>query len=749
MRKLVVFCLMMGILLPTRVWSQSPQVATQGVVALVLRNPWPRLPTPDEITGAYNDYKGRMGKNVTITSGPSKVHTPWEKDPLYANKVVLTIRADYQPQPSQFMAVVLKYDFLSSRFKFEGVMVHGPGIHSLKAGRSTASNLEPQDLVYLRQGWISASPETLASSVAVPRGQKELCVEAQLPYQQSLSSYLGFTKDELKAEWANAVDRYKKETGSTVVVHENVMGAFPALTWLYGRTATSIAQQFIFTNDADRQKASDNTIEQIAANPGTELALYQAMEKNAVGNKKLRPGDVLYLALQQRRGELKEAFLLAHNVLRSLARNHAMLGVGGEVDESALTALACDPSFIGRNMVPLHLQGEPQEAWNTGSWYHIFGTAYFELQARGNVWGADATIQWLFDNPDVQNNAALQKQLANYRALLKNDPELSDPDKQTLYSNTANELEQIYRKLVSGSQKDVEKYCYNIWGAQIAAWLLNNKVELIPANPFPIKIPMTPTILGPIPTHLLQGGNAKIVISSSPINISWFQGKYELTLDQKQQGLKGYAPLYLYPYFETENNTWGAVWVSANQEPYIVRVQGTAEGWSHITILGDAQGKAVYPLYLRKGESVDILIDPKTGPMPIPGSNKLIEPRIIGKAVQKNDPIKAPQADASHIVYAMIYDNKTNQPVEGAAFNVLRPGVTTQMWIDSNFDSRLVVSQGISDKTGMVTLSRNLEKGNVYSFVAARESYQVVRYESLRITQTSPEPLKITIKLTR
>ncbi len=97
----------------------------------------------------------------------------------------------------------------------------------------------------------------------------------------------------------------------------------------------------------------------------------------------------------------------------------------------------------------------------------------------------------------------------------------------------------------------------------------------------------------------------------------------------------------------------------------------------------------------------------------------------------------------------MVYDKKTGRPVEGVAFNVLRPGVTTQMWINANFDKRLVAAQGVSDKSGMVTLGRNLEKGKTYSFMAARESYQVVRYESLRITPTSPEPLKITIKLTR
>jgi len=143
---LAVFCTSIG-------WAQTHQVASERAVALAMSNPWPALPAPGHIDEALATYKSKLGKNVSITSGPKRMYLPWESDPLKANKVVLTIRADYSPQPSRNFAVVLKYDFAASKFKFEGVLL--PGIKRYAGDKSTASMLEPQDLQYLKSGWLS------------------------------------------------------------------------------------------------------------------------------------------------------------------------------------------------------------------------------------------------------------------------------------------------------------------------------------------------------------------------------------------------------------------------------------------------------------------------------------------------------------------------------------------------------------------------------------------------------------------
>ncbi len=100
----------------------------------------------------------------------------------------------------------------------------------------------------------------------------------------------------------------------------------------------------------------------------------------------------------------------------------------------------------------------------------------------------------------------------------------------------------------------------------------------------------------------------------------------------------------------------------------------------------------------------------------------------------------------NHQVYAMIFDRE-DRPLAGALFTVLRPGVTTQSWEESRFERGLVVAQGVSGDTGRATLDKPLTRGKRYAFVVSRDGYRTVRFESLEISSTSPEPLRISVKL--
>jgi hypothetical protein len=100
----------------------------------------------------------------------------------------------------------------------------------------------------------------------------------------------------------------------------------------------------------------------------------------------------------------------------------------------------------------------------------------------------------------------------------------------------------------------------------------------------------------------------------------------------------------------------------------------------------------------------------------------------------------------NHQVYAMVHDRE-DRPLAGAMFTVLRPGVTTQSWEESRFERGLVVAQGISGDTGRATLDKPLVRGKTYAFVVSREGYRTVRFESLEISATTPEPLRIAVKL--
>lgn len=545
---------MMVIFLPTLVWSQSPQVATQGVVVLVLRNPWPRLPTPDEITGAFNEYKSSMGKNVTITSGPRKMHVPWEKDPLYANKVVLTIRADYKSQPSQLMAVVLKYDFLSNRFKFEGVMVQGPGIHSLKTGRSTVSNLEPQDLVYLGEGWISSNPP----AADVSTGNSPLTPTHTLPTK----------KWTVNDAVALAVEEYIRQFENTCFGRVVKLGD-PA------KYTKAIEQVTVIT---DPSKVGKDAMAQfVTLKPGR---LYDPCPPN----------------------ELRIPF-------------DVPLGIS-----------------IGTN-------GGPQPGALTRS------------------------------------------------------------QKQTLHHETTHEIESLHNDLRPNSDPTANRNTYYLDNLSNAldSWKLQESQVL----------------------RFDQTHDANARDSRSP----------ESAQNAYTQLENAFVTLQLHYKPDLRNlEFWAGVRIRI-EDIRNLYLSGAC---------GEGLGKVAAD-YLRSKSNLH--------PAPNPRANKTTEPKPVEAVSPQSDSLKS--FDFSHIVYAMIYDKRTGQPVEGAAFTVLRPGVTTQQWIASDFDSSLITAMGVSDNSGMVALSQSLEKGKTYSFMVARESYNVERYESLSITGTSPEPLKVTVKLTR
>jgi len=151
MNKLLMFGLLLILFPPCHAWSEpTHEAASQQAVSLAMRNLWPHLPSPGEINAALSAYRSRLGKNTGIAAGPDRMHVPWETDPLTANKVVLTVRSK---GPGRDSVAVLKYDFLTSAFKFEGILL--PGIKRYAGDKSTASYLEPQDLKYLKSGWLA------------------------------------------------------------------------------------------------------------------------------------------------------------------------------------------------------------------------------------------------------------------------------------------------------------------------------------------------------------------------------------------------------------------------------------------------------------------------------------------------------------------------------------------------------------------------------------------------------------------
>ena len=579
-----------------------------------------KLGTPEELMGIPDvTYgAGRIYRDGTLTGGPVTVTghatgtagaygyltvnlTGADADTVEFNAPATAWRKDFRltvPEPGRFYDLTLNISI--QRFsKFDSISVSGNFLNPNPP--SQAPSLEP-------------TPTPSASG-------KPPCPEAVDVFSLDPNQPIGiqYDYDDLRRQFDTAITKYEQEASRTAFAQDNILGTLPALAWLgnQGGATSLINRQFVFTSDADREKWKSKLPKASEVSFGTERALYEAMFAYQRDEKrKLSPGDVFYLALKQRRGDAKEAMLLAHNTLRSLARMEQSMGN----TDFEWTMVEHNPAFITQYLAPLVDPAPLGAGQNTGSWYHLFGTGYFEMQARG-TWGAYTLVQLTGDALD-DRITELAQQIAR---AMKNDPNLQLRANQTLVSKAANEIEQVARKHIFGSPDDPAKYCFNVTGAKIGAWLYQQRLTIkaaVQPPPAPPSGVTVPTIFGPLPIGNRPPGwqidkhDPDTVISSSPLNITWSDGKNTMVLDQDSSSLYGYFPVHVFPQYEADGQTWGMIWTNTGTDAYELTLQASQSGWAHLTRThGDRV--LVYPIELSGGDALTLKVDPDSPKAPL------------------------------------------------------------------------------------------------------------------------------------
>jgi len=445
---------------------------------------------------------------------------------------------------------------------------------------------------------------------APPPRRKPLCAEGLARYPELAASPHAMTMDlaDLKSAFNDGIRRYVEKAGRRAFVEDNVMGTLPALNWLsmQGGIVPPASRRFVFASDADRAAWAGGGVPQsTAASPrGTELYLYNSLYEAAVGPppRRLTIGDVVYLALDQRNGNMKEAMLLAHNTFRALAREGGWL-----TSDHELTGVGRSPEFITAYVEPLVDPPPLGPDQNTGALYHLFGMAYFELQARG-AYSEAIAVEW------AGEGVALGAELVKMRSILASDPQLGKPGTLSAYATLANEAEQVYRKYWDGSPDDPWKYCYNLFAARIGTWLYNERMLRTGVPVAPLPPGMSDTVLGPLP-------DATVSISASPLDVTFSGGGRTMTLEQASESLRGEYPVSITPFFEEDTGSWGAVWRELTPEPYELRLTATAAGWAHLTRLPAGTDEVlVYAMPLEPGETFVLPVRPGVNATPMTSS---------------------------------------------------------------------------------------------------------------------------------
>ena len=189
---------------------------------------------------------------------------------------------------------------------------------------------------------------------------------------------------------------------------------------------------------------------------------------------------------------------------------------------------------------------------------------------------------------------------------IKKDPKLELPETRSALSFFANEFEQTARKLKWGSSDDPDKYCYNVVGAQIGAWLFEKLMsEREPPNfYFPIGTPAQR-----VPTS--------VQFKMSPMDITWEGNGYKMTFRQSSQDFSGFYPLQIFPFYEEESGTWGIAWADLLDKPYKVTLEGDEDAPGHILSLNlrEAASKGNYRAFylpLKPGQKYAYDVSPET-----------------------------------------------------------------------------------------------------------------------------------------
>ena len=324
---------------------------------------------------------------------------------------------------------------------------------------------------------------------------KPLCEEALRFFGMLLqpsATHIRADYEDLEPSFRAAVALYdRKHPGAPTFASTPPGGSASALNWLFAEGGTAanltslgdgLSDEFVFTDrtEARRLLSRQASLYGAAARaqPGTEGALLQSIVTTSERERRrLTPGDVFYLALEQTAGDSRHALLMAPNTMRSLARgaDGNFTGVaqnlaafekylapirGGALETPELRDAGAAPDadtaggsrrIDGPRPLP-ETKPDPFAGDNAGPWYHLFGTAFFEMQVQGEL---GSVLADALDGTPAPGAAGLA-------------PGKVDP---TSASQVANALEQYYRELLGRNVPDPEKYCFNVWGARIGAKL--------------------------------------------------------------------------------------------------------------------------------------------------------------------------------------------------------------------------------------------------------------------------------------
>ncbi|MCP5025185.1 MAG: hypothetical protein GY929_02765 [Actinomycetia bacterium] len=318
------------------------------------------------------------------------------------------------------------------------------------------------------------------------------------------------------------------------------------------------------------------------------VALSDRRRNGGSAEPRLTPGEVFEIALDLSRGDANQALLTAHNAIRTFAR-------GTEADMAQAMGIPADrnDAFFEQNLVPV------RSADNSGSWYHLYGTAYMEMASRGDwlPWTASAGTLVL---ASAGGPAAWLLAAATVGATAASKVD-SDASGTSGAARIFNGLEQLARENITDSTPDPVEFCFNVWGGQLGRNLYLNLPNRFTRPLFdPPYEGFRPPDTG-LPNFDAVRNAAEsrfLTIVHSPFAIELDDGSNRLVFDQigpglDQQRLQGYVDGFAVPF--QEDDSWGFIYAQPGDlaiDATFVAVEANAT--MHLTRTDMTTGETYY-----------------------------------------------------------------------------------------------------------------------------------------------------------
>ncbi len=386
-------------------------------------------------------------------------------------------------------------------------------------------------------------------------------------------------------------------------------GELGAVTWLFSNGPVVGALSSVYVTGAEPKLVD-------------AIKRLSSVRKAEGGSALLTPGDVLELAIGLNGGNVNQAVLTAHNTLRALGRGDGSgaMGIAGPAT-----------GFFDSYLVKLRDGNE-----NVGPWYHLFGTAYLELTAKGD-WGPWLATGGVLAAAAAGLTPAGPAVLAVLGAeLLKRLPS------QTPLSRVANAAEQLYRENAANdkgeyNKPDPEKFCFNVWGAQIGK-ILYESLPFKSTRPLRDLFSSFSAMKEPSPAldPLLRLGDPRFInLMGSPFSVQWNDGTMRMVLDQgtdrSTASLSGGVPMLVLPVLEEDS--WGLAWLGPENSSQTVTFEAARAGAPLHFLRADTQTgqTAVYEaVAAQRGERFSVNLDPVTlAPALRRADGSEIKPQIV------------------------------------------------------------------------------------------------------------------------